>query len=314
MSGRGEASRGARAVVGRLGASGLGVLTGFLLTGLALAACGAVAGQGHAHVHDASRRVAAAAAPSRIGSVTSSASPRAAEPAAAAAPTVVPPVRVSPQQRARLIPATTFADLPNAPVDLTRPSGGKVVHIGRSAVGFVSPGGPALATIPARQIGMPTWLPVIAQRPGWVQVRLPSRPNGATAWLPSTGLQRARTSWAVRIDLAREQLTIHRGGRLEGRWPIGEGAPATPTPAGQTFLLASFVDRAQSYSPVIFATGAHSDTLDSYGGGPGTVAVHGWPTTDGRSGRVSHGCVRVPSDALAAFRLLPLGTPISIVA
>ena len=64
-------------------------------------------------------------------------------------------------------------------------------------------------------------------------------------------------------------MTVTHAGSAVGSWAIGHGMADTPTPVGETFLLASFTDRNQSYSPVIFATGSHSDTLDGYGGGPG---------------------------------------------
>lgn len=219
---------------------------------------------------------------------------------------------VSAEQLAALPRATTYAILDNARTDLRTPSSGNVVQIATDVPAFRTPGGRPIAVIPSEQIGMPTWLPVIGHRADWIRVRLPSRPNGATAWLPAAGLRQAQTTWSVRVRLDVGTLTIRHAGADLGSWPIGHGADATPTPTGQTFLMAAFSDPGETYSPVIYATGAHSDTLDSFGGGPGTVAVHGWPTRAGRIGKVSHGCVRVPADALEKFSLMPLGTPISI--
>ena len=90
------------------------------------------------------------------------------------------------------------------------------------------------------------------------------------------------------------------------------GAPDTPTPVGRTFLLGSIVDDGQSYSPLILPLGSHSDTLDTYGGGPGTVAIHGWPDASVFGRAISHGCVRVPADALDQLRQVPLGTLVII--
>jgi lipoprotein-anchoring transpeptidase ErfK/SrfK len=131
--------------------------------------------------------------------------------------------------------------------------------------------------------------------------------------VPEAGLSRARTEWAVTVQLGSGTMTVTKAGRSHGSWPIAQGKPSTPTPVGQTFLVSGFVDPTQNFSPVIYALGAHSDTLDSYGGGPGTVAVHGWPTAAGREGHVSHGCVRVPDAALKLFGKLPTGTPVDIV-
>ena len=219
---------------------------------------------------------------------------------------------VSGSELAQLPEATTYGRTGSAPVDLTATSDGTVVTVATAVPAFASPGGPAVARIPATELGLQTWLPVLDHQPGWSRVRLPSRPNGSTAWVPDARLRTARTPWAVRIDLVRERMTVTRDGAPTGSWAIGQGSAGTPTPVGETFLVASFTDRSQSYSPVIFATGSHSETLDSYGGGPGTVALHGWPTRSGRLGKVSHGCVRVPPAALAQLRRMPLGTPISI--
>ena len=78
--------------------------------------------------------------------------------------------------------------------------------------------------------------------------------------------------------------------------------------AGLVFLLGSVIDDNQSYSPIILPLGSHSDTLDSYGGGPGTVALHGWPDESVFGTAASHGCIRVPAEALDLLTQVPLGT------
>jgi len=226
----------------------------------------------------------------------------------------IPVPDVSKSVLAKLPRATTNGKVPKAPIDLTSGSDGRTIEIARNMPAFAKPGADPIAVIPDKQIGSTTWLPVIRTESGWAQVRLPSRPNGATAWIPEAGLGQARTRWAVTVQLGKGTITVTDGGKLKGTWPIGQGKPSTPTPVGQTFLLSGFVDPTQNFSPVIYALGAHSATLDTYGGGPGTVAVHGWPTAAGRNGRVSHGCVRVPEGALHMFAKLPTGTPVDIVA
>lgn len=228
--------------------------------------------------------------------------------------TAIPVPHVPQSVLDKLPEATTDGKVPKAPIDLTTSSNGMTIQIPREMAGFARPGGDPITRIPQKQFGGTTWLPVLRTDAGWAQVRLPSRPNGATAWVPAAGLQRARTTWAVKVQLGNGTITVTHDGASQGTWTIGQGKPGTPTPVGQTFLLSGFVDPNQSYSPIIYALGAHSDTLDTYGGGPGTVAVHGWPTKAGREGRVSHGCVRVPSAALDLFAKLPTGTPVDVVA
>lgn len=279
----------------RLLTSVVGVLAGFLIVGglvaLGLQLAGAAQGMaGRVEV----------ASPTATGSGTSS------------TVTAIPVPSLSAAQLATLPQSTTETSVKQAPVDLQSASEGRVINIAEDTAGFARPGAEAITVIPSRQIGGDTWLPVVARKANWLQVRLPSRPNGATAWIADTGQRTATTRWAVDIRLESGTMSIERDGKQVDSWPIGQGRSATPTPVGQTFLLAGFVDPQQTFSPVIYALGAHSETLDTYGGGPGTVAVHGWPTQAGRTGQVSHGCVRVPAAALDSFAKLPAGTPVSI--
>lgn len=174
------------------------------------------------------------------------------------------------------------------------------------------PGGKAIGKIGRNQIGE-TWLPVIDKQGGWVQVLLPSKPNGSTGWLRASQVEQKYTPYLIAVHLKSMRMQLlftERGGsaRQVGDWEIGIGKPDTPTPTGRTFLLGSMTDPKQDYSPVILPLGAHSATLDSFGGGPGTVAIHTWPTTDVIGTATSHGCIRVPQNALTKLREVPLGT------
>jgi lipoprotein-anchoring transpeptidase ErfK/SrfK len=116
----------------------------------------------------------------------------------------------------------------------------------------------------------------------------------------------------VQINLATYRLTVVDDGRRLGSWTVADGATGTPTPTGRTFLLASLAPPQPTYSPLILPLGAHSDTLSTFGGGPGTVALHGWPDAAVFGHGVSHGCVRVPPAALRALSQIPLGSPVTI--
>lgn len=214
-----------------------------------------------------------------------------------------------PVDLSRLVASTTDATLPRASKD-TDPLGvtdGVVVHPRRTLPLHAAPGRRPFAKITPRQTG-DTWLPVVDRQQGWSQVLLPSRPNGSTGWLRTAELVQRQTPYLIRVHVGSRQLELIRDGDLVGSWSVAVGAPETPTPTGRTFLLGSIVDRDQSYSPLILPLGSHSDTLDSYGGGAGTVALHGWPDASVFGGAISHGCVRVPADALEQLRQVPLGT------
>ncbi|WP_238695066.1 L,D-transpeptidase, partial [Nocardioides caeni] len=194
---------------------------------------------------------------------------------------------------AELKASSTKSTIKAAPRD-PRPENvpnGAVVHPKRIVALFDEPEGTAFAKIGPKQFG-DTWLPVITRNKDWVQVLLPSKPNGSTGWLRSTELEEAHSRFLVKVHLGARTLELLEDGEQVGTWTVAIGAAATPTPTGRTFVLGQITDEKQPFSPVILPLGSHSDTLDSYGGGPGTVALHGWtdPSVFGQA--VSHGCVR----------------------
>jgi hypothetical protein len=150
-----------------------------------------------------------------------------------------------------------------------------------------------------------------------LEVLLPSKPNGSVGWIAENGVRLARTPYLIKVQLATKKLELLNNGSSVGSWTIAIGAASTTTPTGRTFLLAQIHDPNQNYSPIIIPLGTHSATLDKYGGGPGTVAIHTW-LTNGRDTpsiygqAVSHGCVRVPAVALQRLQQVPLGTLVQI--
>jgi hypothetical protein len=235
----------------------------------------------------------------------------------AAVTTPVLPVHVSAAQLARLPMATTFGTSPAAPQDPDpfKPETGIVLHPTAREVVYVRPGGPPAAALPTTELGSPTWVPVVQSQSGWDRILLPTRPNRSTGWiyLKGGGLVTAYSAYQVEINLAAYRLTVLDAGRSLGSWTVAVGAPGTPTPTGRTFLLASIAPVDPTYSPLILPLGLHSDTLTTFGGGPGTVGLHGWPDADVFGHAVSHGCVRVPAAALRILSQVPLGSSVMIV-
>lgn len=228
----------------------------------------------------------------------------------------VPPAPITYEERGRLPKATTFTTLEAAPRDPEphAPTSGLLVRPRRAVAVYASPGGKAIAALPPTQLGAPTWLPVVDRQAGWLRVLLPTRPNGATGWLHVTrSLRVARSRYAVIVDRARFTLALHRDGKRVGTWRVGVGKPGTATPAGRTFILAALRDQDSTFSDIVLPLGSHSDTYTSYGGGPGTVGIHTWPTSDVYGRASSDGCVRVPRDALTKLSTtVPIGTPVLI--
>ncbi|MFI0406284.1 L,D-transpeptidase [Actinomadura sp. 3N508] len=216
----------------------------------------------------------------------------------------------------KLPEATTFTTVTGAPKDTAPGSAtdGLVVHPDGPTPVLDRPGGRPVATLPAEQLGGPTWVPVVESSGPWRRVLLPSRPNGSSGWISGDGLSTARTPYTVRVELAKRRLTLFRSERRAGRWTVAIGAPATPTPRGRTFLLATLAPAKKTPSPLVLPLGTHSATLDTFGGGPGTVALHGWPDASVFGKAVTHGCIRVPKDALRTLSRVPLGSPVLITA
>ncbi|TDD71523.1 L,D-transpeptidase, partial [Actinomadura rubrisoli] len=211
---------------------------------------------------------------------------------------------------------TTFATIPGLPKDKAPAptTDGLVVHPAKPEPVLDRPGGRPVATLPTEQLGGPTWVPVVETSGDWRRVLLPSRPNQASGWISgkSPGLRTAHTPYTVRVDLAHRRLHLQKSAREVGRWSVAVGSAKTPTPPGRTFVMATLAPKNRTPSSVVLPLGVHSATLDTFGGGPGTVALHGWPDTSVFGKAVTHGCVRVPKDALQALSKVPLGTLVLI--
>ncbi|WBQ08491.1 L,D-transpeptidase [Kribbella sp. CA-293567] len=209
--------------------------------------------------------------------------------------------------------SSTHTTIAAAPLD-PEPFGGTdglVVHPRTQTALYSAPDAEPFAKIGPTQFG-PTWLPVVGRADGWVQVLLPSKPNRSTGWLRDDGLDRATSPYLIRVHTGSRTIELFENGKSLGNWKAGVGAKATPTPSGRTFLLGSIIDSKRSASPIVLPLGAHSPTLDTFGGGPGTVAIHGWPRSEVFGAAISAGCVRVPKVALGKLQKVPLGTLVLI--
>lgn len=222
----------------------------------------------------------------------------------------------SPEALAALPEANTFGELTSAPTDPlpTAPTGGEVLHPKEDVVIHRAPGAEPIARLPETQIGSPTWVPVIARQGEWAQVLLPARPNGATGWLRATPetVESAVNDFHVTIDLADFRLEILEAGKPTGSWTIGTGKPEHPTPTGRAFILASIRESVNTYSPIVLPLSSHSDSHETFGGGPGTVGLHTWPDESFVGKATSDGCIRVTREALNRLVELPLGTVVQI--
>jgi hypothetical protein len=243
-------------------------------------------------------------------------SPAAVNTPASDADPVVAPQPVTATAWATLPQATTYGTVPNAapdPAPNAMPSG-ELLHPATAVAAYAAPGGPAVAQVPPTELVNTTWLPIVAQQPGWAEVLLPSRPNDTAAWIYlDNKVTLADSPYRIVVDREHFSLSLFNNNREVGYWSVGVGAPSTPSPVTRTFIMSSIKDTQPSFSPIILATGAHSNVLATFDGGPATIGIHGWPTTDVFGKQISNGCIRIPSDALRVLStVVPIGSPVLI--
>jgi lipoprotein-anchoring transpeptidase ErfK/SrfK len=169
----------------------------------------------------------------------------------------------------------------------------------------------------------PQELLVLAAKTGpdqrtWLQVRLPDRPNTATAWVAEDDVRLRHDAWWVRVRTSKRMVQIYENGKLRYSTKAVVGAPATPTPHGlfAVMFAALQADPHAFLGPWALHLTAHSNVLENYGGGPGRVAIHGRDGTsflDPLGSARSHGCVRIPNSEIVRMqRDLTVGTPVEI--
>jgi lipoprotein-anchoring transpeptidase ErfK/SrfK len=155
-------------------------------------------------------------------------------------------------------------------------------------------------------------------RPGWLNVLLPVRPNGASGWIKASDVTLGTSDYEIKIELGAHKLTLFKLAQpiLESGTVIG--TDKTPTPLGK-FYITDPVDLQKNpntgYGVFALGISGYSDVLTSFKGGPGQIAVHGTSNPGQVGQNISNGCVRVPNDVIMQLAMqTPLGTPVTIVA
>jgi lipoprotein-anchoring transpeptidase ErfK/SrfK len=147
----------------------------------------------------------------------------------------------------------------------------------------------------------------------WLHVSVPMRPNGRTGWIPATAVALRPMLTNIVVHRGLRVIEVFRAKRLVLRAKVAVGAPGRETPLGDFYVTARFHPDDPFLGVFALETSAYSQLTEWPGGG--LVGIHGTskPWLLGRA--VSHGCVRVSNATALKLRgLVPLGTPISIVA
>lgn len=177
-----------------------------------------------------------------------------------------------------------------------------------------SPDGPVTTTLTNPQpSGAPLVFLVVAQQDGWVQVQLAQRPNGSTGWVQERAVSLSSDPYAIVVTTATNTLDLYRDGEVVHSYPVATGTGGTPTPTGRFALTELLAPTNAGYGPYAYGTTAFSDVLNSFGGGPGQIGLHGTDDSSSIGTDSSHGCIRMHNaDITALAKLLPLGTPIQV--
>ena len=162
---------------------------------------------------------------------------------------------------------------------------------------------------------------VTGTREDWYEVLLPVRPNGSRGWVHRSEVGISNHDFSIVIELGVHRISVFQGDEVLLTERIGVGTGNTPTPGGLYFTkeLIEIVDEAGRlnpggpYGPFAYGLSGFSDVLSSFGGGDGTLGIHGTndPSSLGRD--VSHGCIRMSNDGITALAdVLPLGVPVEV--
>ena len=190
---------------------------------------------------------------------------------------------------------------------------------GKTVAVYASPGGRQTHRLanPDRY-GAPRVLLVTGRSGGWLKALLPVRPNGASGWIRASSVRLLRNDYAVRVERRAHRLTVTRNGQVVTRLRAGVGSARTPTPLGLFYVTETLRIAGPArdyYGPFALGLSGFSNVLFHFKGGAGQIAIHGTgdPSTVGRN--VSSGCIHVSNkDVRVLAELLPLGTPVTIIA
>ena len=204
------------------------------------------------------------------------------------------------------------------PAGSARSEGWSLIATTKGAISrSASPAGPPDGTIPASWYGGVSALPVLAQQPGWLEVRLAGRPNGSTGWVRQADVRVTATPYWISVNLATRHLALFRLDQQVMDAPAGVGTGQDPTPTGQYFVAFFEASPTPGYGPFIMVTSAHSTSIANWeGSGDAVIGIHGPLGANSLIGStgayLSHGCIRLPIPDLVQLRDVPAGSPISI--
>lgn len=152
-------------------------------------------------------------------------------------------------------------------------------------------------------------------RGDWLNVYLPSRPNGSTGWIKKSDVSLSSHSYRMVVELGSRRLKAYDKTDMIFDEPIAVGNSATPSTLGLFYTTELIVPVGQpQYGPYAWGLSAYSEVLYDFGGGDGQMGIHGTndPSSIGRA--VSNGCIRLSNASITRLvEMLPVaGVPVEI--
>jgi lipoprotein-anchoring transpeptidase ErfK/SrfK len=151
---------------------------------------------------------------------------------------------------------------------------------------------------------------------GWVEVSLPVLPTGTSGWVRSSEVTISKVGYAIRVVLSTRRITVFRLGKVQYEGPAAVGALATPTPTGEFCVRAIFKvpDPNTVAGPNVLGMSSHSNSVTSFSGADGEVAIHGNNDASALGAPVTQGSIRIDNSEIKKLAgVLPLGTPVDVV-
>ncbi len=154
---------------------------------------------------------------------------------------------------------------------------------------------------------------VVGQRPGWLNVMLPVRPNGSTGWIRVGDVTLAGHDYRIVVELGGHKLTVFKGDGVFHEEPVGVGVTNTPTPGGRFYTVELFRSQKAAYGPYAYGLSGYSEVLYDFAGGDGQFGIHGTSDPSGLGSDVSNGCIRMSNEGITRLaEILPIGVPVEI--
>lgn len=211
---------------------------------------------------------------------------------------------------------TTGGLIETLPIERYSESTTRAVVVSDGVEVFDRPDGLTITTLaPTTTFGTTRVLLAEETEGDWTRVRLPARPNHRTGWIRSSAVQLEAVDLEVTIDLESRTMFVRSGLDMIMESPVAIGSEENPTPTGTFFITDKLEtpDPTGPYGPYAFGLSGYSETLTEFAGGDGQIGIHGTNDPGSLGQAVSHGCVRLPNDAITRLAAeLPLGTPVVI--